>query len=144
MGKTVIFLHELGTEIKNMNKGKYAMEIQSYLHLLLNTILLPISCQPLIFSRPRPLSHHTSSVSFINFIISQLSHEIWRAFHRHQITSTPQPYAPTALREILARTLTRSAARTITSVMRWHQSKVWSNSSSGIGPASTPASCTNR
>ena len=79
MGKTVIFLHELGTEIKNMNKGKYAMGIQSYLHLLLNFILLPISCQPLIFSRPRPLSHYTSSISFINFIVSQLSHKIWRA-----------------------------------------------------------------
>ena len=49
----------------------------------------------------------------------------------------------TALRQRLIHTNPRSAACAITAAQDYHPN-VWSNSSSGIGSATTPALCNNR
>ena len=76
--------------------------------------------------------------------ISKLSRGKWLVSHRHHCTGTPQTQVPVAICEKLTRTLARRAARTITSMVRCNHPNVWSNSSSGIGSASTPALCNNR
>ena len=76
--------------------------------------------------------------------ISKLSRGKWLVSHRHHSTGTPQTQVPAAICEKLPRTLARRATRTTTSVVRCHNPNVWSNSSSRIGSASTPALCNNR
>ena len=84
------------------------------------------------------IERHTPST------ISKLSRGKWLVSHRHHSTGTPQTQVTAAICEKLPRTLARRAARTITSMVRCHHPNVWSNSSSRIGSASTPALCNNR
>jgi len=69
-------------------------------------------------------------------------HELYQSFPTENdtrlIATTPQPQAPSALHQKLARTLAPHAARIITSALRFHHPNVWSNSSSGISSGATP------
>ena len=93
------------------------------------------------FSRDR--AHYPSIESHAPSAIPTLTRRTYTAIHLHYFTSNSQPQAPAALRQKLARTLTRRAARTISSAVRCHQPEVWSKSRSRIGSAPKPAACIN-
>ena len=70
--------------------------------------------------------------------ISKLSTRKFPTLHRHQSATTPQPQAPDTLHQKLAHTLTRRAARIVTSAVRYYHPNVSPNSSSGFGSGATP------